>query len=237
MSDKIISKVSLLDSMPDGSKDSEIASALAGIQKQLKSIQNTMKSFEGRIASLEQAVEQKLSADGENPLIYSRVLMKTLETIGDYEKEHGHGIVAKDLAAIRNLEPPTVYDHLTKLEAEKMIFWQRGTELGLKPYNGKFYSVSNRDEALEDIPVLMSLPDTIIPIAQTILKSSSDGVTREELLKMLLSLKESGERPWKGMHIVDVEATLDEALQVLLRRVLIDHKKRLDGDFYYPRSR
>ncbi|MFW9920590.1 MAG: hypothetical protein ACFFED_13385 [Candidatus Thorarchaeota archaeon] len=223
--------------MPDGSKDSEIFNALAGIQKQLKSIQNAMKSFEGRIASLEQAVEHKFSVDGENPLIYSRVLMKTLETIGEYEKEHGHGVVAKNLARIRDLEQPTVYDHLSKLEESNLIFWQRGTELGLKPFNGKFYSVTNRDEALEDLPVLMSLPDTTTPVAQTILKASSDGISKSALLRTLLELKESGEKPWKGMSAKEIESALNEAIQTLLRRVLIEYKKTLDDDFFFPRNK
>jgi DNA-binding transcriptional ArsR family regulator len=220
--------------MPDGS-DADISKALASIQKQLSSIQKTMKSFESRIVSLEQSVERRITPEGENPLIYSRPLMHTLDTIREYEEENGHGIVAKTLTRIKDLEQPTVYDHLSKLEKADLIFWQRGTEIGLKPFNGKFYSVRNRDEALEDLPVLMALPDTVVPIAQRVLKSSGDGVSKSALLKMVTKLKESGEKPWKGFSSKELLSTLDEALFVLLRRVLIERKKTVDDDIYYPR--
>ncbi|MDF1537925.1 MAG: hypothetical protein P1Q69_03385 [Candidatus Thorarchaeota archaeon] len=222
--------------MPDGS-DTDISKALAIIQRQLSSIQNTMKRFESRIASLEQSVEKRISPEGENPLIYSRPLMHTLDTIRDYEKEHGHGIVAKTLTRIKDLEQPTVYDHLSKLEKSDLIFWQRGTEIGLKPYNGKFYSVRQRDEALEDLPVLMSLPDTVVPVAQRILKSAGDGISKNELLKMVTKLKDSGEKPWKGLSSKELISTLDESLFTLLRRVLIERKKTVDDDLFFPRSK
>ncbi len=223
--------------MPNGSNKSEISDALASIQKQLSSIQKSMKRFENRMTSLEQTMEQKTQLKGDNPLIYSRALMLTLDTIRDYETENGHGVVAKTLARVRGLEPPTVYDHLSKLEEADLIFWQRGTELGLKPFNAKFYSVANREESLEDIPVLMRLADTVIPIAQSILTSSSKGISRTDLLNMVVSLKESGEKPWKTIATKEIASTLDDALQTLLRRVLIDHRKTVDHDFFYPRNK
>lgn len=223
--------------MSDGSESADISKALENIQRQLSSIQNAMKSFESRIESLEQSVEKRIAPEGENPLIYSRPLMHTLETIRDYEKENGHGIVAKTLTRIKDLEQPTVYDHLSKLEKADLIFWQRGTEIGIKPFNGKFYSVKQRDEALEDLPVLMDLPDTVIPVAQTILKSSDKGISKSELMKMAMKLKESGEKPWVNFGGKKLEATLDEALYILLRRVLIERKKTVNDDLYYPRSK
>ncbi len=222
--------------MPDGS-EADISKALTSIQRQLSSIQKTMKSFEKRIVSLEQSVEKRITPEGENPLIYSRPLMHTLDTIREYEKEHGHGIVAKILTRIKDLEQPTVYDHLSKLEKADLIFWQRGTEVGLKPFNGKFYSVKQRDEALEDLPVLMSLPDTVVPVAQTILKSGTDGISKSDLLKMVTKLKESGEKPWKAFATNEMISTLDEALFILIRRVLIERRKTVDEDMFYLRSK
>ena len=77
--------------MTKGSSDPELAKVLSSIDKQLKSIQKTLKSFEGRIGALESTVEQKVQSSGENPLIFSRVLMGTVEVIREYEVKHGHG--------------------------------------------------------------------------------------------------------------------------------------------------
>jgi hypothetical protein len=222
--------------MNDTRETSGLNDALKGIQRQLTSIQKTLKSFEQRIGSLEVAVDQRLQPQRDNPLIFSRVLMGTLDKIKEYEEEHGHGIVAKDLARIRGVEPPTIYDHLSKLEEADLIFWQRGTELGLKPYNAKFYSVAMREEGLEDIPVMMSLPDFVIPVAQAILNASEEGVSRGELLEMVQGLKEGGEEPWSETPPKEIESTLDEALKILLRRVLVEHRQTIDRDYYYPRS-
>jgi DNA-binding MarR family transcriptional regulator len=216
---------------------SEIGDALKKIQKQLSFIQKSMQGFEKRLASLERAVEQKLQVDGENPLIYSRVLTRTLETIREYEKENGHGVVAKTLARIRDLEQPTVYDHLSKLEEAELIFWQRGTELGLKPYNGKFYSVTQREERLEDLPVLMALPDIVIPVAQAILKAGNEGLSKTALMDIVTRLNEQNEKPWGSISKKHIEKELDDSLQTLLRRVLIEHRKSVDHDYYLSRSR
>jgi hypothetical protein len=215
-------------------RDADLKDVLSSIEKQLKSIQRTLGSFEKRIGALEEAFEQRVSVPGENPLIFSRVLMGTVDAIKQYEKDHGQGVVAKDLARVRGVELPTIYDHLSKLEDAELIFWQRGTELGLKPANAKFYSVSTRDEQLEDIPVLMALPEYVTPIAQAILKGGKDGTSREELLEIALALKDRGENPWTTLSQTKIADKLDEALKFLLRRVLIRSEKTLETDNYYP---
>jgi hypothetical protein len=216
--------------------DTDLKGVLASIERKLKSIQNTLSSFEGRIENLEQAVTQKITVSGENPLIYSRVLMGTLDAIHDYEREKEQGIVAKDLARIRGVELPTIYDHLSKLEESKLIFWQRGTELGLKPHNAKFYSLLERDERLEDIPVLMGLPDKIVPIAQSILNNGKDGIGRMSLIEIANNLIQNKDKSWSNVTSNQIETELDNALRVLLRRVLIRSEKTIDDDYYYPRS-
>jgi hypothetical protein len=217
-------------------KNSNLEDVLKGIEKELKTIRRTLSTFEGRIGALENAVEQKFPPTGENPLIYSRVLMATVNTINEYENEHGQGVVAKDLARLRGLEVPTIYDHLSKLEEANLIFWQRGSELGLKPFNAKFYSVAARDEHLEDIPVLMSLPDFVVPIAQAILKKGKAGTARKSLLENVKSLHERGEEPWSKVPPNEIEEHLDEALRRLLRKVLIRQEKKLEETLYYPRA-
>lgn len=222
--------------MSKSDNSSDLKNVLDKIEKRLKSIQDTLNSFEGRIGALEQVVEQKITTTGENPLIYSRVLMGTLEVIRDYEKTNGKGIVARDLARIRGVELPTIYDHLSKLEESNLVFWQRGTELDLKPFNAKFYSLLERDERLEDIPVLMGLPERVIPIAQSILKNGSEGVSRESLIENLKNLIERKDKSWSGVALDKFEEELDNALKFLLRRVLIRTEKTVDTDYYYPRS-
>jgi hypothetical protein len=218
------------------SGDRDLYEALKSIEKRLKSIQGTLKSFESRIGALEGAVEQRVQVSGENPLIFSKVLMGTVEAISEYETEHQRGVVAKDLARLRGVEQPTIYDHLSKLEEANLIFWQRGSELGLKPFNAKFYSVSNRSEHLEDLPVLMSLPDDVTPIAQAILKGGKAGVSRKQLLGMMRSLAENGEEPWSKISAGKIESHLDDALKLLLRRVLIRYERKLEDDYFYPRT-
>ncbi|TXT57860.1 MAG: hypothetical protein BAJATHORv1_10568 [Candidatus Thorarchaeota archaeon] len=215
-------------------KDLALGPVLEKIQKELKSINKTLSSFDERIASLERALGPKTSFDSGNPLIFSKVLMGTLDTIKKYEKEHEHGVVAKDLARLRGVELPTIYDHLSKLEEASLIFWLRGTEIGLKPYNAKFYSVTNRDEGLEDLPVLMDLPDYIVPIAQTIVKNSDKGISKLELLEFVKGLKEQGEEPWNDVPKKNIEPKLDSAIKYLLRRILIRKEQTVDEDYYFP---
>jgi hypothetical protein len=83
---------------------------------------------------------------------------------------------------------------------------------------------------------MMALPDEVAPIAQAILNASDDGISKADLLNMLNTLKEKGEKPWKGMSPKEIENSLKETLQILLRRVLIESKKTLDHDIYYPKS-
>ncbi|MBN2229073.1 MAG: hypothetical protein JW779_05720 [Candidatus Thorarchaeota archaeon] len=222
--------------MSKSSIDSDLKTVLNSIEKRLKSIQDTLTSFEQRIGTLERTVEQKIVATGENPLIYSRVLMGTVDAIRDYEKEHEQGVVAKDLARIRGVELPTIYDHLSKLEESNLIFWQRGTELGLKPHNAKFYSLQERDEHLEDIPVLMSLPERVIPVAQSIIKYGKEGVRKEILHDTIKSLTQKKDKAWSDVPLNKIDAELDDVLKYLLRRVLIRSEKTIDSDYYYLRS-
>ena len=217
-------------------RDADLHKTLHSIEKTLKSIQSTLKRFEGRMGALEEAVQQRFQESGENPLIYSRVLMGTVDAIRQYEREHGHGVVAKDLARLRGVELPTIYDHLSKLEEAKLVFWQRGSELGLKPFNAKFYSVMTRDENLEDIPVLMSLPEEAVPIAQAILKSGKEGISRSDLIEIVRGLAESGEKPWSKVPAGKRESRLDDVIRLLLRRVLIRYERRLEDNFYFART-
>jgi hypothetical protein len=153
---------------------------LTSIEKRLRTIQKVLSKLEKRVNAIEKVVGQSVTIPQENPLIYSRVLMGTLDAIRRFEIEHERGVVAKDLAPIRKVELPTIYDHLSKLEEANLVLWQRGTELGLKPHNAKFYSVSKRENRLTDLPVLMALPDATIPIAGDV----AEGTRREGLEEM-----------------------------------------------------
>ncbi len=220
--------------MVDKVKDKELGKVLRGIEKQLKSIHGVLSGLETRIETLEGTMGHNIQR--ENPLIYSKVLMGTLNAIEEFEIENGRGVVAKDLAAIRNVEAPTIYDHLTKLEESNLIFWQRGTELGLKPHNAKFYSVSDRKEKLSDLPILMTLPDSIVPIAQTIVRASNKGITRSNLQEIVFSLKEQGEKGWKNKTAKQLEEGLDDTLRLLMQRVLISRKRTPEDDKYFVRE-
>lgn len=221
--------------MSNGEEKLELQDTLTRIEKKLSSIQKSITGFEKRISHLEKVFDKpKISV--VNPLIFSRVLMGTLEMIKNYEKTEHQGIVAKDLAKIRNVELPTIYDHLSKLDEAQLIIWQRGTELGLAPHNAKFYSVKQRENQLSDLPVLMSLPDYIIPIAQSILKSSTNGVSRIGLVKVVQSLKDQDEKIWKNASPVELEQHVNNAIQFLLRRVLITRKRMPVDEYYFVRE-
>jgi len=215
--------------------DNDLSKVLKGIEKQLKSIHSVLEGLEQRVETLEQSVG-KSGYSKENPLIYSKVLMGTLQAIEAYEEKNGHGVVAKDLAAIRNVEAPTIYDHLTKLEESNLIFWQRGAELGLKPHNAKFYSVADRREKLSDLPTLMALPDSVVPIAQAIVRASNKGTTKQNLKAIVFSLKEQGEKGWKNKTPKELEAGLDESLRLLMQRVLISRQRTPDDDKYFAKE-
>ncbi len=169
----------------------------------------------------------------DTPIIYSRVLMATLNAIRDYEKEHGHGVFTKVLARIRDVETPTIYDHLSKLEAENLVVWYRGSEIGLKPHNGKFYSIANREEFLSDLPVLMSLPDRVIPIAQTILKSGNKGCTLDELVEVARRLRDQENEHWKGLSDGAIVEEVEEAVKYLLRRILVRKERTKENVKFY----
>ena len=216
--------------------DNDLSKVLKGIEKQLKSIHSVLEGLEQRVETLEQSIGKPGLASGDNPLIYSKVLMGTLQAIEEYEGKNGHGVVAKDLAAIRNVEAPTIYDHLTKLEEGNLIFWQRGAELGLKPHNAKFYSVKDRREKLSDLPTLMALPDSIVPIAQAIVRASKKGTTKQNLKDIVFSLKERGEKGWKNKTPRELEKELDESLRLLMQRVLISRQRTPEDDTYFVRE-
>jgi len=222
--------------LSDGGKNSELSRALRNIEKTLQSIQEGVAGLDNRISSLEQKVGQQDSFQQGNPLIFSRVLTGTLDAIREFENKQGQGIVAKDLARIRNVELPTIYDHLSKLEEANLISWQRGTELGLSPHNAKFYSLLQREKQLADIPVLMSLPDYVTPIAQAILKASKKGVSRTSLILKAITLKEQGEKIWKDAELGNFEVLVDDAIRILLRLVLISLKKYPNDVMYFVKE-
>ncbi|MHA1637640.1 MAG: hypothetical protein ACTSUO_09725 [Candidatus Thorarchaeota archaeon] len=219
--------------MSKGEKKLELEDALARIEKTLSSMQKSIIVLEKRISDMEQLFDKKSNFSGGNPLIFSKVLMGTLEAIRDYEKKEHHGIVPKDLARIRNVGLPTIYDQLSKLSEAQLVIWQRGIGLGLKPHNAKFYSVKQRDERLSDLPILMSLPEYVMPIAQSILKSSSNGVSKKALLRIVQSLKEQDEKIWKKVSSIELEQRVSDAVQFLLCRVLITKKGTPDDEYYY----
>ncbi len=212
--------------------NARVIKALARIEKKLESIEGALHGLDDRLSALESG--KGLGIPSESPSIYSRVLMGTLDAIREYEKEHGQGVVARDLARIRNVELPTIYDHLSKLEAENLVMWQRGTEIGLKPFNAKFYSVAQRDELLSDLPVLMALPEKVIPIAQAIIKESKKGVTEDALVSIVRELKAKGDAQWREVPDSELEEEVDIALKLLLRRVLIRREREREHDRYFP---
>ena len=222
--------------MSSRSRNSGSNDILTSIEKRLRTIQKVLSKLEKRVNAIEKVVGQSVAIQQENPLVYSRVLMGTLNAIRRFEEEHDRGVVAKDLAPMRKVELPTIYDHLSKLEEANLVLWQRGTELGLKPHNAKFYSVSKRDHRLTDLPVLMALPDTAIPIAQAIVRGSQKGVSRSKLLEMAMSLKEQGEKGWKRCTLDELERRVHDAITSLLRRVLIIRKRTPNEEYYYVRE-
>ncbi len=218
--------------MSEKQNDLDVISALDGVNKQLMEIQRTLVQFANRIENLERAVNSASQQESGDPLIYSRVLMATLNAIKTFENEHGRGITAKELAVVRNVELPTIYDHLSKLEDAGLVFWQRGTELGLQPYNAKFYSTSKRERSLSDPKTLASLPTHVRPVAKAIIRASPKSIDRKKLLKKLLTLRARGEQPWADLTESAVEQMLDDALKYLLRAVLIKRKRSLKGESF-----
>ncbi|MHA1772400.1 MAG: hypothetical protein ACTSYL_12010 [Candidatus Thorarchaeota archaeon] len=218
--------------MSEKRNDLEVISALDSVNKQLVEIRKTLVEFANRIENLEQAVNSSVPQETSDPLIYSRVLMATLSAIQTFERDNGRGITAKELAAVRNVELPTIYDHLSKLEDAKLVFWQRGTELGLQPYNAKFYSTSKREYTLADPKTIASLPDHIRPVAKIIARAAPKTVDRKLLLKKLMALRSRGEQPWADLTENAVEQLLDDAIKYLLRAVLIKRKRSLKGEYF-----
>ena len=215
-------------------KDSEAGDTrdiLRSVDKRLKNIEKVLGDLQKRFSNLEEKRESQMTLQ-ESPLIYSRVLMGTLNAIREFEREHHHGVVAKQLARIRNLEPPTIYDHLSQLEEADLIFWQRGTEIGMQPFNAKFYSVTERDELLSDLPVLMSLPNIVVPVAQKILKAGDKGVTRNALINLGESLIEQKDENWADIHKSDVSEKIEDTINYLLQRILIRRERSENQDLF-----
>ncbi len=210
----------------------DIKDILLSVDKRLKNIEKLLGDLQKRISNLEER-EKSQQTSQETPLLYSRVLMGTLNAIREFEREHHHGVVAKQLARIRNLEPPTIYDHLSQLEEEDLILWQRGTEIGMQPFNAKFYSVRERDELLSDLPVLMSLPNKVVPVAQKILKAGNGGVTRNALISLGESLVEQKDENWADIRKAEVSEKVDESINYLLQRILIRRERSEDQDLYF----
>ena len=89
--------------MSNGEGKFEPQDTLARIEMSISSIQKSITGLEKRLSHLERVLDNKSDLSAGNPVIFSRVLMGTLEAIKNYEKTEHHGIVAKDLAKIRNV--------------------------------------------------------------------------------------------------------------------------------------
>ncbi len=207
---------------------------LKGIVLRLQAIEKGMSGLESRMLSLEKKAERSFLNKPDDPILFSKTLFETLETIKEYEIRNNHGITAKNLAKIRKVVLPTVYEHLTKLEKAGHIFWQRGTDIGLKPKNSKFYSLIKRERYLSDLPVLMALPDEIIPLAQKILNTAKKGINREQLVSYARNLSSEERSPWSQIATEDIESTIDKSLQYLLQTVLVERVRTQDDDIYFP---
>ena len=168
--------------------------------------------------------------------LLSQTLEKTIETIRAYEISNNRGITAKELSRIRGVALPTIYEQLSKLEKANLIFWQKGKDIGLKPENARFYSTIERERHLADLPVLVSLPDEIIPLAKIILAKEKCGISSSALLRFAMSLKSNPNSKWSSIPKDRIEEAVDEAIKYLLRNVLIERVILQDDTYFFPWS-
>ena len=220
--------------MSEEEKEQDASTILKSLVFRLEAIEKSMSSLESRMLSLEKKAERSFKLRPENPLIFSKTLVETLDTIREFELRNNHGVTARQLGKIRKVVLPTIYEHLSKLEETGHIFWQRGTELGLDPPNSKFYSLVKRDKLLSDLPVLMSLPQEIMPLAQQILKNAKRGMTKESLIAFAWKLASDERSPWSSITESQIPVKVDDAIRYLMQMVLVERVRTQDGDYYYP---
>ncbi|MFX0094893.1 MAG: hypothetical protein ACFFBD_24365 [Candidatus Hodarchaeota archaeon] len=206
---------------------------LKKLDTKIQMVLDIVSSLERRLDKMEQKIGSPNLRSLDNPLLYSRALNETLESIKNFEKERKRGILAKELSQLRNLRSSSIYDHLSKLEEARLIFWQRGSELDLKPANAKFYSVMEREENLSNLSVIMDLSDDAAAVAQLLLQAGKKGLDKKALLNKVKTLRKEKESPWHHIPLERLESMLESTVRTLLQRVLIKVEKSTDNEHYY----
>lgn len=135
--------------------------------------------------------------------------MESLRVIKSYEKREKQGITAQELANMRDLSRPTVYNHLEELQRNNLIITRRGNHIGIKPSNSNFYYATERDPSrtLWNFNVLTSLSNSTQQIAQTIIKAEHQGITIPAISQALSMPKNK----------------IEKGIQELLKQFLIDY--------------
>lgn len=201
-------------------------------------IENEVKILNKRISSIEKNIDYliKMVKDIKDDIdliakggitgsqgTISKALNESLIVIRNFEKKQKRGIRAAELANLRNLSPPSIYEQLNKLEEAKQVLWLRGREIGLTPSHSKFYTLKNREESLWETNVIMELSDEIASIGRIIRDEGEEGISKEELIVKYSEIK--GLKLSKNISKLEEEIT--KSIHILLRRVLIN--KEIDS--------
>lgn len=196
----------------------DLRSDVKEIVEQLGKISSTLESI-AQSVNMTKGHRRRGSGDVEDPDSDLMSYMETLKVLDQFEDKHGRGAIAKEIAQERDLQPPTIYGHLELLSDNNMVFFRRGSVLGLSPANAKFFYPTNRADkpSLWSINDFTSLSEDVQRVARTIIDSGEDGIT-EEALNEKLSLS-----PKK----------IENGLKELLKRVLIDYQVKSATKTYF----
>lgn len=212
--------------MDNSKKIDQLEGKIAKIDSKLETILNIMTKIDSKLTEL----SSKQTSRGRmynNPLIASKALNESIFAVSDYEEVNKQGILAKELALVRELSQPTIYDHLSKLEEAQILFWQRGSELGLEPHNAKFYSLKERNKSLTEVTVVTELPVLEAKVASLILSNIS-GISKVEIISELLPKSKKLDEKAKEKKNKEINT----AIQVLLRQVLIKKQRTGEKELY-----
>lgn len=205
--------------MENSKKIAELENKITKIDSKLDNMLSIMTKIDSKLSELS---SKQLSRGRiyNNPLIASKALNDTIFAVKDYEEENKKGILAKELAQVRGLSQPTIYDHLSKLEEAEILFWQRGSELGLEPHNAKYYYIKERKKSLNEVTILSELPDMDAKVA-SLIRVNPSGISIEEITAELIPKSAKITVKAKKELIKEVEISLLS----LMRQVLIRKQK------------
>ncbi|MHA2297273.1 MAG: hypothetical protein ACXADA_14690 [Candidatus Hodarchaeales archaeon] len=207
-----------------------LSEQIKDVTRELSQVKNELITMNNMLRTLIENKPAVIPTEGsKTALKESRVTLKacyqTLEIIKQFEREHQRGVTADEIALIRNLSRPAIYAHLEELEQSNLVTSKRGSVLDLKPYNSKFYYMTERDpyNTLWDHNLFSSLPHESQLVSRKLLNTlpmKPEGLTVEEIAD--------------GLTIN--EKTIKKDLIVLLRRALIDFNTHdLEIRYFVPK--